>query len=77
LDLGLVASSCHGHVWFSTTTSIDDWSQFFDQITCVDVFVLACYEKIDLVTDCCDQNKDVRVIFLFPVIRKGTKGTCI
>ena len=26
LDFRLVASSCHGHVWFTTTTSIDDWS---------------------------------------------------
>ena len=26
LDFRVVASSCHGHVWFTTTTSINDWS---------------------------------------------------
>ncbi len=51
LDFRLVASSCHGHVWFTTTTSIDDWSQFFNQVTCMDIFGLTCYKDINFVTD--------------------------
>ena len=54
LDFRLVASSCHGHVWFTTTTSIDDWSQFFDKVSCMKVFSLARYENIDFVTNSCN-----------------------
>lgn len=54
LDFRLVASSCHGHVWFTTTTSIDDWSQFFNQVTRVNVFGLTCYKDINFVTDSCN-----------------------
>ncbi|KJU97421.1 hypothetical protein UA00_00853 [Streptococcus gordonii] len=54
LDFRLVASSCHGHVWFTTTTSIDDWSQFFDQVSCMKVFCLASYKNVNLVTDSCN-----------------------
>ena len=41
------------------------------------IFCLAGYKDVYLITDGCDKNKDIRVVFLFPVIGKGTKGTCI
>ena len=40
-------------------------------------FVLLSNKDVDLVTNGCDKNKHIRVVFLFPVIRKGTKSTSI
>ena len=43
----------------------------------MDLFCLASDKDVDLVTDGCDKNKHIRVVFLFPVIRKSTKGTSV
>ena len=43
----------------------------------MNIFRLACYKDINFFANVSCKDKDVRVVCLFPLVSKGTKGTCI
>ncbi len=37
LDSRSIATTGHGHIWLTTTTTCYDWSKDFDEVACMDI----------------------------------------